>query len=529
MPTPAKSFIVARKHAVRGGTAAVAVSQVVALSMLGQQAEAGVSVPSSILTTPGLYEQYSPIERDFALAVGRLDEYNSTTFLCGECASQPLLQIVNTLDTLTFSANQVLQGGEGGEGGFEVFSTDAFNNALRWLAPEELFALAPLANGFGNSQVDTLDNHIDATRSVSRARLFASNVVSPTLKRGYAANAGAGAGGDFSRFNLFFDVSAGFGDRDDTTDTGYEDAFDFDSRELALGVDWRFSDNLVTGAMLGYTDRNVDFSFTKSRSGGKVEADGFSLMAFAQYDTLHWYGSASVGFQKLGYDFTRRIAVSEESESPDNFYAPNARATGSPDGSGLLASVNAGLPFTWGAWGTDIFVKGVYQKQSIDAFSEEVSPNSDPGYSNGFGFNVSKQDIKSFDTALGVKINYVATPSFGVVVPYLRGEFHQQLEDSPHRVGLEFQGLEDVDTTGFTAEDIAALNDAFQFDLRSDTPDKSWISVAAGVSAVLRGSNRVSDSGRGSGGLQAYLQYSTVFGLAQYNRSAVTAGVRYEF
>jgi uncharacterized protein YhjY with autotransporter beta-barrel domain len=528
MSPPVKPFIVARKHAVRGGAAAVAVSQAVALSVFGQQAEAQ-QVPNSVLTSQGLYGQYSPIERDFALAVGRLDEYNNTTLLCGECASAPLFQLVNTLDTLTFSANQVLQGGEGGEGGYDVFTADAFNNALRWLAPEELFALAPLASGFGISQVDTLDSHIDATRSLSRARLFASNVVSPTLKRGYAANAGAGAGGDFSRFNLFFDVSAGFGDRDDSTDTGYEDAFDFDTRELALGVDWRFSDNLVTGAMLGYTDRNVDFSFEKSRSGGKVEATGFSLLAFAQYDELHWYGSASVGFQKLGYDTDRRIAVSEESETPDNFYAPNARATGSPDGTGLLASVNAGLPFTWGGWGTDLFVKAVYQKQSIDAFSEEVSPNADPGYSDGFGFNVGKQDIKSFDTAAGIKINYVATPSFGVVIPFVRGEFHQQLEDSPHKVKLEFQGLEDVNTTGFTAQDIANLNDAFQFDLRSDRPDKSWVSVAAGVSAVLRGSSSVSESGRGSGGLQAYLQYSTVFGLAQYNRSAVTAGVRYEF
>jgi uncharacterized protein YhjY with autotransporter beta-barrel domain len=529
MSAPAKPFIVARKHAVRGGAAAVAVSQIVALSALGQQAQAQ-QVPNSVLTSQGLYGQYSPIERDFALAVGRLDEYNNNTFLCGECSSAPLAQIVNTLDTLTDSANAVLQGGEGGEGGaYNLFTEDGFNNALRWLAPEELFALAPLATGFGNSQIDTLDSHLDATRSVSRARLFASNVVSPSLKRGYASSAGAGAGGDFSRFNLFFDVSAGFGKRDDTTDTGYEDAFDFDSRELALGLDWRFSDNLVTGAMLGYTDRKVDFSFEKSRSGGSADADGFSLLAFAQYDELHWYGTAAVGFQKLGYDFNRRIAVSEESESEGNFYAPNARATGSPDGTGLLASVTAGLPFTWGGWGTDLFVKAVYQKQSIDAFSEEVAAVADPGYSDGFGFNVSKQDIKSFDTALGFKVNYVATPSFGVVVPFLRGEFHQQLEDKPHRIGLEFQGLEDVNTSGFDAADVAALNDAFQFDLRSDRPDKSWVSVAAGVSAVLRGSSRVSESGRGAGGLQAYLQYSTVFGLAQYNRNAVTAGVRYEF
>jgi uncharacterized protein YhjY with autotransporter beta-barrel domain len=524
MSAPVKPRIVARKHVACSSTAAVAVS--VAMSCYSQGASAQ-GVPNSPLTSPQLYDQYSPIERDFATAVANLDA-NRATFFCTEGCTEGLTQTSTTLETLSSTAAARLQGGEGV---YFLYTDEAFDNALRSLAPEELFALAPLATGFGNSQIDTLENHMDATRSISRSRLFASNVVSPALKRGYASNAGAqSAGGDFSRLNLFVDVSAGFGDRADTTDTGYEDAFDFDSNELSVGLDWRFSDNLVTGALLGYTSRKVDFDFEKSRAGGKIDATGFSLLAFAQWDQLHWYGNVAVGFQQLGYDINRRIAVSEESESPDNFYSPDARAKSSPDGTGLLASLNAGLPFTWGGWGTDLFVKAVYQKQSIDSFSEELTEIDDPdSYSDGFAFNVDKQDVKSFDTALGFKVNYVATPSFGVLIPFVRGEYHRQLEDSPQRVGLEFQGLDDVDTTGLTPADVAALQDAFQFDLRSDTPDKSWFSVAAGVSAVLRGSSRVSDSGRGAGGLQAYLQYSTVFGLAQYNRSAVTAGVRYEF
>ncbi len=255
MSSSARSRIVARKHAVPGGAAAVAVSQIVALACFSQGASAQ-GVPSSAVTEPQLYDQYSPIERDFANAVAFIDEANRTTFLCGECSSAPLLELTSTLGNLLDTAFSFQQGGEGA---FDISSVEAFDNALRWLAPEEVFALAPLATGFGNGQADTLDNHMDATRSLSRARLFANNVVSPALKRGYASSAGAGAGGDFSRVNLFLDVSAGFGDRDDTTDTGYEDAFDFDTKELSLGLDYRFSDNLVTGAMLGYTDRGGRF------------------------------------------------------------------------------------------------------------------------------------------------------------------------------------------------------------------------------------------------------------------------------
>jgi hypothetical protein len=525
MSSSAHKRIVARKHAIGGGSA-VAVSQLVAIACMSPAAQAQ-QVPNSAMLSPQLTDQYSRFELDFATAVADLDVARST-FFCTEGCTEALYNTSATLDALV---NTAASQSNGGEGPYAVDSVEQFDNALRWLAPEELFALAPIASGFGNGQVETLDNHIDANRSVSRARLFARNVVSPSLKRGYAATSGAQpAGAGFSRLNLFFDASAGFGNRSDTTDAGSGDAFDFDAREFSVGMDWRFSDNLVAGALLGYTDRSIDFDVKKSRADGKIDATGLSLLAFAQWDELGWYGNAALGYHHLGYDIYRRIAVSEESAFPDNFYAPDAAAKSSPTGSGLLANVNAGIPFDWGGWGTDLYVKAVWQQQSIRSFSEKLQDLADSStYSSGFAFNVGKQDIKSFDTALGIKLHYVATPSFGVLVPFLRGEFHRQLEGSPRQVKLEFQGLDDVDTTGFTEADMANLRDAFQFDLRSERPDKSWYSMAAGVSAVLRGSNRVGDSGRGSGGLNAYLQYSTVFALAHYNNSAITAGLRYEF
>lgn len=513
---------------IRGGSVAAAVAQAIALACTSQQALAQ-EVPVSPLTADELLSQYSPVERDFAIAVAKLETAQQSTFFCPEgCPSEKLQNTVFTMFDLVNQAASRLQGGEGPYN-ISIDSEDGFNNALRWLAPEELFALAPIATGFANGQLGTLDSHMENTRSLSRARLFANNVVSPVLKRGYAATTGAGSAGDsFSRLNVFFDVSAAFGDRADTTDTGSEDAFDFDAMELSLGVDWRFSDHLVAGGLLGYTDRKVDFNVNQSAADGKIDADGFSLLAFTQWDDLRWYGSLAVGYQKLNYDFNRRIAVIAESDSPDSF-VPDAVAVGSSDGSGLLAAFNVGMPFQWGGWGTDIFLKGTWQKQSIDGFSESLTQiNSDPSAA-GFAFDVGKQDIKSFDTALGFKVQYVATPSFGVVIPFLRGEFHKQLEDSPRAVDLQFQGLDDLDPAGFTAEEFATIQDAFQFQLRSDRPDKSWVSAAIGASAVIRGSSRVSDAGRGAGGLQCYLQYSTVFGLAHYNNSAISAGLRYEF
>lgn len=529
MSVRTKPPILARKHIIRGGSAVAAMSQVVALSCLSHGAQAQAA-PSSPLTAPQLLDQYSPLERDFANALADLENATSTYF-CSEGCSAAYSNTYSTLNILSNNAAAIAQGGEGPYG---ISTVEALDNALRWLAPEELFALAPIATGFANGQLGTLENHIDATHALSRARLFADNVVSPQLKRGYASTAGAGsAGASFSRLNLFFDASAAFGDRSDTTGTGSEDAFDFDGRELSLGLDWRFSDNLVAGGLLGYTDRKVDFDASKSRADGKIDATGFSVLAFAQWDDRHWYGSAAVGYQKLSYDFYRRIAVSQESVDAgfdENYYAPNAAAKSSPDGSGLLANLNLGLPFQWGSWGTDLYLKASWQKQSIDAFSEDLADTADyPTNSSGFAFDVGKQDIKSFDTSLGFKVQYVATPSFGVIIPFLRGEFHQQLEDSPRTVQLQFQGLDTVESSGLSEADLATVRNAFQFDLRSDRPDKSWFQAAVGASAVLRGSSRVNDAGRGAGGLQCYLQFSTVFGLANYDNSLVSAGLRYEF
>jgi hypothetical protein len=92
-----------------------------------------------------------------------------------------------------------------------------------------------------------------------------------------------------------------------------------------------------------------------------------------------------------------------------------------------------------------------------------------------------------------------------------------------------FAGGAKSPAAGLSPQQIATLQDAFQFQLRSDRPDKSWVSAAIGASAVISGSNRINDAGRGAGGLQCYVQYSTVFGLANYNNSAISAGLRYEF
>ncbi len=208
----------------------------------------------------------------------------------------------------------------------------------------------------------------------------------------------------------------------------------------------------MVGGLVGYTDRRVDFDPGLSIAEGGIDAKGLSFLTFAQWDEMRWYANATLGYQRLGYDTTRRVNVESEGGFPPSI---DALATGAPDSNSLLASLNVGVPFQHGKWGTDLFLNTSFQKHSIDGFSEE---SNDDGTPLGTLYDVGKQNIKSLDASVGVKLQYVATPGFGVVVPFLRGAFHQELEDSPRQLGLEFQGLDEVvEDAGLTQEEADAL------------------------------------------------------------------------
>ena len=82
----------------------------------------------------------------------------------------------------------------------------------------------------------------------------------------------------------------------------------------------------------------------------------------------------------------------------------------------------------WQAMTFGPYFKADYQDLTIDGFTE-----GGPA-STGFGFNVATQEIKSLDTAVGLRAQRMLTPSLGVVVPYVRFEWHKELENDQRTV-----------------------------------------------------------------------------------------------
>ena len=91
------------------------------------------------------------------------------------------------------------------------------------------------------------------------------------------------AGAEFSRWGLFFSGNIGRGEFD-TTDLTPQ--YDFDVNGLTAGIDYRWSDNLVVGAAVGWTAQDTDLS----NNQGQVETNGFSVSGYLTwYSAREWY------------------------------------------------------------------------------------------------------------------------------------------------------------------------------------------------------------------------------------------------
>lgn len=469
----------------------------------------------------------SPLERNAARANQAVYNAYLATGVCanpgsGSCTGRALdvfetvRELVQTAEQLTFGGSPPYSLGLNQEGlGF----------ALRWTAAEELLAQTSILRNFENNQQSVLGSRMAAIRQVSRSNLIAALsdpqrhdvFAAATSPAGGAASADGGS--VTSPLGFFVDMGGGYGSKDDTTfNFGAEDAFDSEGYEYTFGADYRLSNSTVVGALLGYSDRYIDFDSANSIVSGDIAADGYSLLAFVQWDSLHAYAAGSIGYQTLSYDLFRRITY--PSVNPD-VPSTNTATRGNTDSKALLATLTVGFPWQHKSFGAEAYLKGDYQRAKLDRFTEKPV-NVQGGTGPGFEFDVGEQTIKSFDAALGVKLQWVFAPEFAVFVPFVRGEYHTELEDQPTRTSTIYAGI--------PSEVSSAVESALiDFGIRGDKPDTSFYTLTAGMSAVLRGSQQVDAGGTGHGGLQAYLQYTKVYSLENYKDSVINGGLRYEF
>lgn len=395
--------------------------------------------------------------------------------------------------------------------------------ALRWTAAEEFAVQGSMATEFANGQLANLAARMSALRFGAGGFGIASLYhVRPSTERMLAQADGAPAGAaddpageTYSRWGGFLNGSFGYGRK---LPTPLEDAFDFDGSEVTLGVDYRLPSNLVVGGIAGFSEQAVDFDEAASPISvvdGNIDADGSSLILFAFYQGERLSLSASVGVQSLDYEVQRNIKY--PSFNP-NVESANSIANSRPEADIGTATFGFGYAVGPRKFTAEPFLSVEYVDMTVDPFAEERSINrlSNARQSKRFDLAVSEQRIESLDATVGLRLQYVFTPAFGVIVPYLSLEAHRELEDESRTITAGYSALQDILGTE-------------SFAVPTDAPDEKYGVASLGFSVVLRGGRQRELGGPIAGGLSAFVQLKRVEGLLNYDDSVATGGFRYEF
>jgi len=366
---------------------------------------------------------------------------------------------------------------------------------LQDIAGEEALAQGATGVQVLNTQIKNIGSRIAALRAGARgisAQGLVFNVEGKALPNGVFSSGlrGSGASADEensadsalladSKLGIFITGRLNFGDHDQTEN---EEGFDFDTLGVTIGADYRFTNNLVIGGAVGYSDSEVEFNF----DGGDLQSDSITYSVYGTYYSDKFYMDVLAGGGGADFD-SRRIMV-----FADNRGGVDTIALGSTDGDQSLLSVSLGYNFEKNGWLFSPYL-------SYDSLDAEIDPYSETE-GQGWELEFDKQDIKSRVVAGGFRFAYTNSTSFGVIVPHLRLAYQKELEDETRQLSVRFVN----DPTGTT------------FVFSSDPPDDDFYRIGAGLSIVAQN------------GFSGFVDYEAITGMENITSSTLTVGLRFE-
>lgn len=382
---------------------------------------------------------------------------------------------------------------------------DAVRTAVKAIAPEETMAQGESSVEGSHVLSTNIFARIATLRGGSRGTAFNIN------GKGLPDNALASLltdGGSFleaspdessilsKKLGTFITGSLILGDKDETR---RENGFDFNTKGVTGGLDYKFTDNFFLGTAFSYvrTDNKYD------ESAGSLDIDGYVVSIYGSYyvtDKFYIDGIASFGWND--YDQDRKIAFSVLGITDDgtNFSGSttviNQTARSDPDGTQYAFSFSSGYNFNKGGFTFGPYGRVNYTDVNIDKYQEEID-NTNTG--SGLAIEVDDQDIHSFTSVLGAQANYAVNTRWAVFVPQTWLEWEHEYDND----------IRDIDVSFVESPDQP-------FSLRTDHPDRDFFNTGFGLSAVF------------PGGRSAFIHYETILGLDDVTSHNIGFGVRFE-
>jgi outer membrane lipase/esterase len=281
----------------------------------------------------------------------------------------------------------------------------------------------------------------------------------------------------FSRLGFFINGNISLGEKDASSS---ELAFDFKTKGLTAGVDYRFSDQFILGGALGYVRNDTDFQGSR----GSMSVNGHTLSLYSTYyysEAIYLDAIASIGLNS--FDNSRKMSFSSFS----------GEASGDTTGTEYSLSVGGGYDYYKDALSFGPYGRINYIQADIDSYTEKSAV--------GLGLNFDGQSVTSLNSQVGGKASYAISTSRGVFMPHVSFEWAHEFNNDSRHINASFVN----DPAGTI------------FKLSTDDPDRDYFKLGTGLSATL------------GNGKSAFIYYETLLGQEDVTQHAISAGGRFEF
>lgn len=413
------------------------------------------------------------------------------------CTGSQLL-LFNRLRNLEDNADELLGFGQTA---FSIhLPAQLLSFALRWTADEEYSAQSSLASRFASNQFAGVSSRLSALRFIAQTQHFAradssgedTYVADASTSSGSALGGGAGADDPMAigKWSLYANGVYDAGSKEPTT---FNDAFSFAGTTALVGADIRLSRTLVIGLLASDIQQHADFDSSESIVSGTVKGSGGGITAYVDKDIGNAYLNFSLGGQRISLD-TRRV-VTYGSNNPQVSFV-NTTLTSSTNATSLMATAGGGYTFYLSSFSATPYLNWQYLRTHIAGFQESATAGStDPE----FATTVNGQLVTSLISIAGVKLQYAWSLPFGVLLPYVYGEYRREYKDHSQNV------------------DSSYTTTANQFQLPTDSIDPNYYEVGGGLMGVLARRTQI------------YVQYMRILQLQYYSDYGISGGIRFQF
>ncbi|MCF6318469.1 MAG: autotransporter outer membrane beta-barrel domain-containing protein [Proteobacteria bacterium] len=434
------------------------------------QSETDPTIPTRMEYAQALVSALGTDGPRFRQTIGALAEYCATeefffTGLGGNC------------DRLFFAA---LEG-----------NGDAIKRLLRRLRPREVVQQSRTSNEIMSTQQSNISSRLSQVRagmshSIAGLSISVGGKDLPLEMLSYLSEANDPDGPSnydqlFTPWGFFINGQITSGDYQyaDARDEG----FDFDSKGLTMGVDYRLNSQAVIGAAVGYAnfDSTVDI-------GARVESTAMTFSAYGSFNvTDNFYIDARASFGNPDYKQRRSVDFTLQENRVDQV------AIGSTKGSQQSYIISSGYQFNKNGWQFTPSASTEFYQSKIDAFVETGTG----AYNVGF----SEQNFETTRFTLGFQTSKTISLRNGVLIPSLGYTLVQENQKGDEFILMRISGM----PAGEFFESSTGFN------------DDNYSTLDLGVSFVV------------ANGKQAFIQYSKALGWDGFDRNTINLGARFEF